>query len=583
MSALSSALDNHTSQPSYGKGENGHTQLNWVSPNSNAEEAFIQLYFQMVRSTNVKESMVFRRKMRHILTECYPSHSPDQHVAKYMYKLIGHTRDIIDGKGERTLSYAGIMEWFGVNPSQAKSLFDSFVYAYDNDSERNGGHQYGSWNDVKYFCNYVFETTKNRNHDMIDYAVQVMAKQIIEDIKSYRAKKPVVSLAIRHMPKQGTNGWLYRKIAMIIYPFHSTATNPISREKAINKAEMEFRKVYTVINRESLKTPQVYMASGEAGHGEWDKLQFGNMTSKTLRNYPKAFNNLTKSGIERSTEDHRIKCAENYKTHMDSVSRGEAKVNGKRCNPYELVKDALVGTPSQTEQARINGQWASKMLEALPLDNIIPIVDSSGSMTCDESRPLHSAIGLGIRISETSRFKNRIMTFSQNPTWIKINDNDTFYQKVRKIDSSEWGMSTNLYRAMELILDSILEANVSPSEVKNTVLAIFSDMQFDQGTSNDTTVSVQIRKMYHEAGMASRFKAPFEPPHILWWNLRTTSGFPEISTKENTTMLSGYSDSLLNAFFGKGPEVLNDYTPRSMIYEILDNDRYQHLENVFNK
>ena len=584
MATLCAALDSRTSTPSRNQGEKGHTQYDWISPNSNAEEAFVQLYFQMVRATSVDDSLIFREKFRHIITECYTDHSNDRNVAKYLFKLVGHTRDIIDGKGERTLSYAGIMEWYKVNPSLAERLFDSFVYSLNTDGSHNDGHQYGSWNDVKYFCNYVKKLTSNTNHHMIEYAIRVMSSQISKDIQLFKNRKPV-SLAIRHMPKQGkANGWLYRKIAMIIYPYHETARSQDSRDKAIHKAERELRKIYTEINRYALKTPQVFMASGEKGEGEWDKLEFGKMTSKTLRAYPKAFQNLTKKGEERCLEEHRRRCADNYSTHMSAVSRGEAKVSGKRCNPYELVKDVFslsYGTVNDTEESRINGQWKDKMSTALELGNFISIVDVSGSMTCDEGRPLYSAIGLGIRLAEKSRFRNRILTFHDRPSWVKLNEKDTFCEKVRKIQHASWGMSTNFYRAMSLILDTIVENNIPPSEVSDLVLAVFSDMQIDQGSQDGHTVSEKVRRMYSDAGMRSQYREPYTPPHILWWNLRTTSGFPEISSTKNTTMLSGFSDALLNAFFEKGTDALSNFTPKKMIYDILDKERYAPLDHLF--
>ena len=585
MATLCAALDNRTSIPSRNQGEKGHTQYDWISPNTNVEEAFVQLYFQMVRATSVTESVKFREKIRSILTECY-TRNIDKHIAMYLFKLIGHTRDIIDGKGERTLSYGGIMEWYNINHELSEKLFYSFVHSLNDQGEISSGHQYGSWNDVKYFCNYVKVLTNNSEHPMIEYAINTMCQQVIRDIKSYRQNKcNNISLAIRHMPKQGkTNGWLYRKIAMKIFPYYLTARNKHQRDAAISKAQRELRKIYTDINRNALHTPQVYMASGIKGEGEWNKLDFGKMTSKTLRAYPKAFLNINKNGEERCLEEHRRMCADNYRAHMMAVSHGQAKVNGKRCNPYELVKDVFMlnGIHNSIEEGRINGQWNDKMKTALKLGNFIPIVDVSGSMTSEECRPLYSAIGLGIRLSETSMFKDRILTFHSDPSWVRLKPCDTFCDKVRKIQHAPWGTTTNLHKAMDLILDTIVENNINPSDVSNMVLAVFSDMQIDQGDGDRVPVSETIRKKYWDAGMRSQYLEPYTPPHILWWNLLSTSGFPEISSTKNTTMLSGFSDALLNAFFEKGADALNDFTPKKMIYSILDNKRYVSLENTFN-
>ena len=46
-------------------------------------------------------------------------------------------------------------------------------------------------------------------------------------------------------------------------------------------------------------------------------------------------------------------------------------------------------------------------------------------------------------------------------------------------------------------------------------------------------------------------------------------------------MISGYSDTLLNAFLQKGVEVLQNFSPISMIFDILDSDRYNMLGGYF--
>ena len=87
-----------------------------------------------------------------------------------------------------------------------------------------------------------------------------------------------------------------------------------------------------------------------------------------------------------------------------------------------------------------------------------------------------------------------------------------------------------------------------------------------------------ITKMYAEAGMRTKYGTPYKPPHILFWNLRSTMGFPVLSSQKNVTMLSGYSSVLLNTFYEKGMDGLKSYTPYKMICDILNNERYSCLE-----
>ena len=62
-------------------------------------------------------------------------------------------------------------------------------------------HQFGSWSDVKYFCDFVFRTTNNPDHELINYAIELMANQLNNDYHNMMQGKPV-SLAARWAPKE---------------------------------------------------------------------------------------------------------------------------------------------------------------------------------------------------------------------------------------------------------------------------------------------------------------------------------------------------------------------------------------------
>ena len=87
-----------------------------------------------------------------------------------------------------------------------------------------------------------------------------------------------------------------------------------------------------------------------------------------------------------------------------------------------------------------------------------------------------------------------------------------------------------------------------------------------------------IEKMYADTGI-KLYGKPFKPPHILFWNLRLTSGFPCLSSQKNVSMMSGFSPVLLNSFCEKGIDVLKEYTPYGMLIDQLSNTRYECLGN----
>ena len=58
----------------------------------------------------------------------------------------------------------------------------------------------------------------------------------------------------------------------------------------------------------------------------------------------------------------------------------------------------------------------------------------------------------------------------------------------------------------------------------------------------------KIKKTFYEAGRLSDYRTPFEPSHIVFWNLTSNLGFPCKSTTTNTTMVSGYTPTTINQF-----------------------------------
>ena len=83
----------------------------------------------------------------------------------------------------------------------------------------------------------------------------------------------------------------------------------------------------------------------------------------------------------------------------------------------------------------------------------------------------------------------------------------------------------------------------------------------------------KIKENYSETGIKICGK-PYKPPHILFWNLRSTSGFPTLSYQHNTSMMSGFSPSLLNIFCENGLTALQSCTPWNLLMKSLENERY---------
>jgi hypothetical protein len=102
-------------------------------------------------------------------------------------------------------------------------------------------------------------------------------------------------------------------------------------------------------------------------------------------------------------------------------------------------------------------------------------------------------------------------------------------------------------------------------------------MQMDQADGKSVSLMDTIEKQYAEAGQRLWGK-PFKAPHILFWNLRSTSGFPSLSTQKNASMMSGFSPALLNVFCEEGLTALQSCSPWSLFIKSLENERYKPLD-----
>jgi len=587
MAALIQGLDKHTPKQI---GENGHGEYGW---SNDIDEKIVQFFFQLVRN---KDHSDLERQHREILHSIKGRERQYKEQFITMYKLIGQTRDIVNGKGEQQLAFMQLYSFYEAGYTNlAAQAFFRFLVVDD-------AHPYGSYKDVKYLCKYIKNKSGNEDHPLIDFASNLLLNALENDYAIYNEwkkdesqPKPTVTLAGRWAPREKSAfGWLHEILAKKkFHYFLTTAHNSGSAKKALDKCKIHFTKIIVTLNK-YLDTVQCKQTAKD-----WANIDFNKVTSCTMRKQSRAFANKDKQGRKRSELEDRVQCASNFTAHLEAAKSDPTnhKVHGRRCTVGELTKDAL-GLPAgavKTEIDRINLQWESNKDNNKGLGNIIACVDNSGSMEMDDGTPLYNAIGLGIRCSEmaSDAFKHRVITFAGNPHWLQLNDKATFVEKAKYIKQRQINaQNTDIWKMFQMILDVILKNEIPPESVEDMVLAIFSDMQIDSAVKyTNLTYGAQpnidnylmslherVEKMFTEAGMASKFQTPYPVPHILFWNLRKTSGFPVLSTKKNVSMMSGFSSTLLNVFCEKGVSELKEFTPRKMLTDLLNNERYNLLD-----
>ena len=562
---IHTSLDDYTTNQTKSIGENGHIQNGWAT---SCRERIVQLSFQITRTETKKEldqiGYKFRELIKDIIVQKTSLGDAQYHeLLLTLYKLIAQTRDIVEGKGEYTIAHIMLISWYDYFPQSAFFMLDSFVL--------HNEHPFGSWKDIKYICNIAY--VRNPSHPLITHCVELTNNQLRKDVESL-ASSLRLSLVAKWIPREGTKrfGWLFDRLAENYFSEFLSINN---NEKAVRKCKTHYRKLVASINKE-LDTVQIKQCANT-----WAEIDPTKQTSLTMKRQTNAFLNITKTpNVKRSVETDRIICADHFKQHIDRAKKGETEIKGKRVGLNEMVKTAIEYCNSPTTQKyaidMLNLQWQNNALQTNVLQKMIPMVDVSGSMDGD---PMHAAIGLGIRVSEKSIIGNRVMTFSETPAWVNLDGATDFVSKVGIIRKANWGGTTDFYVALKLILDVIVKNKIPHEDVEGMTLAIFSDMQIDtaSGSRNKQTMFENIDKEYRDAGIKVN-GIPYKTPHILFWNLRVTQGFPSLATQANTSMMSGFSPALLNTFCENGAHAFRD--PWLMLMTTLSKTRYAFLENI---
>jgi len=571
MAALVKAMDNFT--PSQ-IGENGHSEYTW---SNNTREQIIQLSFQLTRTSSTAVVDSLAQKVDSILstlkTDYQSRRIPKEVYIEYMsimFKLIGQTRDLVDGKGEYTLAYMMLGIWNKHFPQLARFAFRLFVQGSINSDLNSDSieHPYGSWKDVKHLIKYLQLTGINDTVSLETYAIELLNNQLKMDETA-----DVPSLAAKWVPREKSkHSSLFTRLAKNYYSHYlSTALTESSIKRAILKAKMDYRKLISSLNKK-LDTVQIKQCANT-----WADIDPTRQTSITLHKQKKAFLNLTKKGEQRSLLDDRVLCAEKFTEFAAKAARGEVEVKGKRVGLNDFTKNAidLIHSQKQTssEAQLLNAQWTNNSLQTGALGKMIAMVDVSGSMVGD---PLHAAIALGIRIAEKSMLGKRVLTFSASPNWVNLESKDNFISMVEVLEMADWGMNTNFNAALDLILNAIVQQALPAEDVEDMVLTILSDMQMDAADNSSKSLMDSIASKYAEAGIRVCGK-PYKPPHILFWNLSSTTGFPTLSTQQNASMMSGFSPALLNLFCEQGIDALQSCSPWSLFLKSLENPRYNVL------
>jgi len=268
--------------------------------------------------------------------------------------------------------------------------------------------------------------------------------------------------------------------------------------------------------------------------GRFNDVNYSSVPGAAMRRYGKAF----------ETRDE--------KRFTDWKEDKDSKASVSASYPHEVMMTAV------DDEKLAQKLWDNLPYFIKPGENILPMIDVSGSMT---GLPMEVAISLGMYLSQKNKgsFNGKYLTFSENPKLGQI-PTGTLLEIRRKMMGDNWGMNTDFEKAYNLILDLATKFNVKDEDMP-TMLLVLSDMQFDESYNSYGNVErphlEEIRILFEASG--------YTMPKLVFWNLDGRHyGSPAMPSDENVGMVSGFSPAIMKAVLD-----CKDFTPLSIMMEAL--------------
>ena len=426
----------------------------------------------------------------------------------YAMKLLFFTRDVRGGYGERD-TFRDMVRYLADNHTESvvKNLW-AFI-------------EFGRAKDL-----YFLVGTKAEN-DMWKF----MKSQFEIDYSNMKSGKGVSLLA----------KW-------IATPDASSAKTAELGKLTAKKLGYDFKTMRVYKNklrelRKYIDIPEAKMATGM-----WSEIEYSKCSSKFLFKYREA--------IARHDSD-------GWQSYIDSVNKGKQKINTGTLTPCEIIHKVANNDYDES----LETMW--KNLPDMCEKNAMVICDTSGSM-CSGSgaiKPIDVSIGLAMYIAERNKgdLKDMFMTFSSRPKFVELNG-DNLYSNYKIAYNADWGGSTNLKAAFELLLNTCVKNNIKADEMPNAIVVV-SDMQINPYIEKEykdgkLTFYSSMKKRYVDKG--------YEIPHVVYWNVNAANPTFHASANDNgVSLVSGYSQNIYK-------QVMESIgmNPIELMYKVLNSDRY---------
>lgn len=466
-----------------------------------------------------------------IEAEFAPVFYENPHIAvKYWF----YCMDIRGGLAERNISKA-IMYWMVTNhPEIVEKIYTLIA-------------EYNRWDTFIMLADPQF----NNNKELRQKAIEWIKVQFIHDITHVRDNESI-SLLGKWMPSENASSKETKRMAKQL-------------QEDLNCSPRVYRKALSLI-RNKLRIVECDMSANN-----WNKIDYEAVPSKANLNYSNAF--------MRHDEERRQK-------YLDSLKKGEAKINAKVLAPYEIIRNYHI---SNWRVGNLD-EALEQMWRALPqyqMNDVLVVRDGSGSMTgkcTGNTSCLDVATSLAVYAAEhnSKAWKDKFITFSNSPEFVDMSHCSSLREKLMLCSRYDDCSNTDIYKTMKLILNTAIRNNYKQSQMPKSIL-IVSDMQFDAEPNNyfsrfhtyehgsfnyDKTLFENIQNEYRRAG--------YKLPRIVFWNVdsRGNKTIPIQQNELGMALVSGFSANIFKMVLGE------ELDPYKQLLTILNSERYKPVEEA---
>ena len=462
----------------------------------------------------------------------------ESELKKYLLKFILYIRDPRNGLGERALGRELLAVLFKYFEFENKE--DIFTWIV------NRLYDYGRWDDYVSLVQdfYLTEYGSQKNKEGVPHIWQLITslkKTLEDDLKNIEIDANPTLLA-KWMPSINTSSDTTRSWAQFF------AMNFGWSEKQYRQTLSKLRKYLKVTER-------------QMSLNEWKEIDYEKVPSLANLRYKDAF---LRHDNERRSE------------YLKSLSKGEAKINSSVNFPHDIVHKCINssswwGSSTVKDYDETLEQLWKNLKQIDGLKDTLVVRDDSGSMTNTIGgtgiTALEVATALGIYCAEhcSEIYKNKIISFSENPKYLDFSDKVSLHDKLVYLYKHSEVANTNIRAVFQLILKTAIDNKLKQGDLPKQIL-IISDMEFDQGVDYKGNPIEESQVEYEKYG--------YKVPKLVFWNICSrTNTIPVKENELGVYLLSGFSPNVLSMLES------GDLDPLKALFEELDK-KYKEVPEI---